>query len=57
VDVAAWLRGLGLEHYEPAFRDDAEKLAAAQLSEAERRQLTAMFCDLVTEILADRIQA
>jgi hypothetical protein len=29
VDVAAWLRGLGLEHYEPAFRDngiDAEAL-------------------------------
>jgi class 3 adenylate cyclase/tetratricopeptide (TPR) repeat protein len=29
VDVAVWLRGLGLEHYEPAFRDnriDAEVL-------------------------------
>jgi class 3 adenylate cyclase len=29
VDVAAWLRGLGLEDYEPAFRDnriDAEVL-------------------------------
>ena len=29
VDVAAWLRGLGLEQYEPAFRDhgiDAEIL-------------------------------
>jgi hypothetical protein len=22
VDVAAWLRGLGLEDYEPAFRDN-----------------------------------
>jgi hypothetical protein len=22
VDVAAWLRGLGLEQYEPAFRDN-----------------------------------
>jgi class 3 adenylate cyclase/tetratricopeptide (TPR) repeat protein len=98
VDVAAWLRSLGLEQYEPAFRDngiDAEILpkltvedlkeigvirvgdrrklldaiaalragappspvveqpsevpgpAAARLSEAERRQLTVMFCDLV----------
>ena len=98
MDVAAWLRGLGLEQYEPAFRDnriDAEVLpkltaedlkdigvtmvgdrrklleataalregappssaaepppempgpAAAPSSEAERRQLTVMFCDLV----------
>jgi len=98
VDVAVWLRGLGLEHYEPAFRDnriDAEVLpkltvddlkdigvaavgdrrklldaiaalriapppspvaekpsevlgpAAAPSAEAERRQLTVMFCDLV----------
>jgi class 3 adenylate cyclase len=98
MDVAAWLRGQGLEQYEPAFRDngiDAEILpkltvedlkdigvtrvgdrrklleaiaalganappssaaeqpsevrgrAAAPLSEAERRQLTVMFCDLV----------
>jgi class 3 adenylate cyclase/tetratricopeptide (TPR) repeat protein len=96
MDVVAWLRGLGLEQYEPAFRDngiDAEVLpnltaedlrdigvamvgdrrklleaivalrkgaesspaggeiteapAAAPSSEAERRQLTVMFCDLV----------
>jgi class 3 adenylate cyclase len=98
VDVGAWLRGLRLEQYEPAFRDngiDAEilpkltvedlkeigvtrvgdrrklleaitdlgvgvppspvaeqpsevpGLAPAQSSEAERRQLTVMFCDLV----------
>jgi hypothetical protein len=96
MDVAAWLRGLGLEQYEPAFRDnriDAEILpkltvedlkdigvaivgdrrklleaiaalrasapsspaaeeiteapAAAPSSEAERRQPTVMFCDLV----------
>jgi class 3 adenylate cyclase len=98
VDVAAWLRDLGLEQYEPAFRDngiDAEILskltvedlkdigvtrvgdrrklleaiatlragappssaaehpsevpgpAAGASSEAERRQLTVMFCDLV----------
>jgi class 3 adenylate cyclase len=98
VDVAAWLRGLGLERYEPAFRDngieaeilpkltvedlkeigvirvgDRRKLleavaalrggalpspvaeqpskvpgpAAAPSYEAERRQLTVMFCDLV----------
>jgi class 3 adenylate cyclase len=95
VDVAAWLRGLRLEDYEPAFRDnriDAEVLpdlteahlaelglplgprlkllkaikalrervvlsapqsaetplrAATAPVEAERRQLTVMFCDLV----------
>jgi class 3 adenylate cyclase/predicted ATPase len=95
MDVAAWLRGLGLEQYAPAFRDndvDGEVLpeltaddlisigvasvghrrkllaAIAALgaepatplpdppplvgkgkvgSEAERRQLTVMFCDLV----------
>src|SRR5215472_3366416 len=97
LDVASWLRDLGLERYEPAFREneiDAEVLAqltesdlaalglpigprrklltaitalrdgappspaaeqppevpgpaAAPSSEAERRQLTVMFCDLV----------
>src|SRR5215470_4480800 len=93
MDVAAWLRGLGLQQYAPAFRDndvDSEvlpqltaddlisigvtsvghrrKLLAAiaslgaagpaaaatvapretpALADAERRQLTVMFCDLV----------
>jgi class 3 adenylate cyclase len=96
MEIAAWLRGLGLEQYEPAFRDnrvDAEilpKLTGEDLKEigvamvgdrrklleaiaalregaaplpareqprevpgsasepqAERRQLTVMFCDLV----------
>jgi class 3 adenylate cyclase len=96
MDVAAWLRGLGLEEYEPAFRDnridakvlpeltgedlkdigitavgDRRKLlqaisalreetaptpvreqprevtGSAPASQAERRQLTVMFCDLV----------
>jgi class 3 adenylate cyclase len=92
MDVAAWLRGLGLERYEPTFREnevDAEVLpeltesdlttmglpvgprrkllkaiaalhvgapqqpsevpgpAATPPVEAERRQLTVMFCDLV----------
>jgi class 3 adenylate cyclase len=98
VDVAPWLRGLGLEQYEPAFRDNGidagilpkltvedlkdigvtrggdrrkllEAIAALPVvappspvakpppevpgpavppsSEAERRQLTVMFCDLV----------
>jgi class 3 adenylate cyclase/predicted ATPase len=92
VDIAAWLRGLGLQQYEPIFRDNdidgavlpslrAEDLrdlgitsvghrrrllaAIAALNkrdkhpaitlvrngtseaEAERRQLTVMFCDLV----------
>jgi class 3 adenylate cyclase len=92
MDVVAWLRGLGLERYAPAFRDNdvdgevlhrltAEDLrelgvasighrrrlldaiaalgegrsaaeaklvpTAAASGEAERRQLTVMFCDLV----------
>jgi class 3 adenylate cyclase len=97
MDIAAWLRGLGLERYEPAFREneiDPEVLPelteadlvtlglplgprkkllnaiaalsegalrspaakpraeapvppAAPAAEAERRQLTVMFCDLV----------
>ncbi len=98
MDVAAWLRGLGLEHYAPAFRDhdidgdvlpeltaedlisigvtsvghrrkllaaiavlgaeparDSAQPAVSATStpispptiEAERRQLTVMFCDLV----------
>ena len=98
MDVAAWLRGLGLERYEPAFRDneidekvlpgltaeDLKDLGVALVghrrrlldgiaalgaamattsasvtvgaaaapgtpveSDAERRQLTVMFCDLV----------
>ena len=102
MDVAAWLRGLGLEQYAPAFRDndvDGEvlpeltaddlisigvtsvghrrKLLAAIASltatrpagatmtprrdasapaDAERRQLTVMFCDLVgSTALASRL--
>ena len=84
MDIAAWLRGLGLEQYVPAFRDNdidgdvlpeltaddlisigvtsvghRRKLLAAIGSlravpravptpaDAERRQLTVMFCDLV----------
>src|SRR6202166_4410278 len=93
MDIAAWLRGLGLEQYAPAFRDNdvdgdvlpeltsddlisigvtsvghRRKLLAAIASlgatspaaeltapsrtspapaDAERRQLTVMFCDLV----------
>ena len=87
MDIAAWLRGLGLAQYEPAFRENAidstvlrnltaedlkdlgvvlvghrrrlldaiEALGAAApagpetpvRSDAERRQLTVMFCDLV----------
>jgi class 3 adenylate cyclase len=100
MDVAAWLQGLGLERYAPAFRDNEidwealPKLTAEDLkdlgvvlgghrrkllaaiaalgieapaaagtaasrdapvpAEAERRQLTVMFCDLVgsTELSA-----
>jgi class 3 adenylate cyclase/tetratricopeptide (TPR) repeat protein len=90
MDIAEWLRGLGLEQYLPAFRDNeidwqvlpslkaedlkeigvlpvghrrklleaiaalgtaeappAPVLAPASAAEAERRQLTVMFCDLV----------
>ena len=90
MDIAAWLRGLGLERYEADFRDNEinwavlpkltaddlkdigviavghrrmllEAIAAldtaeapppataapASVGEAERRQLTVMFCDLV----------
>jgi class 3 adenylate cyclase len=84
MDVAEWLRGLGLEQYAPAFREndfDAEVLpeltaddlidigvtsighrrkllsaiaalnaaraTAPSPADAERRQLTVMFCDLV----------
>ena len=96
MDIAAWLRGLGLEQYETAFRDNeidwavlprltsedlreigvmpighrrrlldaiaalgtelsvAEVSAAPVRADAERRQLTVMFCDLVgsTELSA-----
>src|ERR1700756_439953 len=94
MDVSAWLRGLGLEQYAPAFRDndvDAEVLpkltaddlitigvtsvghrrkllaaigalgneaptAMAARADAERRQLTVMFCDLVgSTALASRL--
>jgi len=100
VDIVEWLRGLGLDQYAPAFRDndiDGEVLrgltaddlrelgvasighrrrlldaiarlvdgqrsaeaspapsAAAVSSQAERRQLTVMFCDLVGSILGLR---
>ncbi len=92
MDIVAWLRGLSLEQYEPAFRDNEidwevlPKLTSEDLkeigvvaighrrklleaiaalgatvpavvtaasrdapapAEAERRQLTVMFCDLV----------
>src|SRR5215469_4763568 len=89
MDIAAWLRGLGLEQYETAFRDNeidwavlprltsedlreigvmpighrrrlldaiaalGTELSAVEVSaapvqaDAERRQLTVMFCDLV----------
>ena len=87
MDIAAWLRDLGLEIYEPAFRandidletletlgaDDLKELGILSLGhrkkllqaiaaladgpearpwpalpqEAERRQLTVLFCDLV----------
>src|SRR5690242_2900867 len=82
MDIGGWLRGLGLERYEQAFReneidlrvlpeltaDDLKELGVAAIghrrlllkaiadlaagggraaAEAERRQLTAMFCDLV----------
>jgi class 3 adenylate cyclase len=85
VDIAAWLRELGLERYEQAFREsDVDTDILADLTEtdleelgislshrkkllkaiaglglikfqAERRQLTVLFCDLVgsTELLEE----
>ncbi|MBV9199782.1 MAG: hypothetical protein JOY83_08640 [Alphaproteobacteria bacterium] len=96
MDVVAWLRGLGLEQYAPAFRDndvdaqvlpsltaddlisigvksvghrrkllDAIAALGADVSsattmavsrdvlapvDAERRQLTVMFCDLICDV-------
>jgi class 3 adenylate cyclase len=88
MDIAAWLRGLSLEQYGPAFRDNeidwevlpkltsedlrdigvvaighrrkllaaiavlgsetpAPAMAPPARADAERRQLTVMFCDLV----------
>ena len=87
MDIAVWLRGLGLEQYAPAFRDndfdgevlgrltgeDLRELGVTSIghrrrlldaiavlrseapaspetsvrADAERRQLTVMFCDLV----------
>ena len=98
VDIAEWLRGLGLDRYEAAFRENAidlevlpeitetdlEKLGVLlghrkrmlraidelrteqrskapqtgthQSEQAERRQLTVMFCDLVgSTMLATRL--
>jgi class 3 adenylate cyclase len=40
VDVAAWLRGLGLEQYEPAFRDNG--IDAEVLPELTESDLTMM---------------
>src|SRR5215468_7772317 len=79
MDIEAWLQGLGLERYAPAFRDneidwevlpkltteDLKEIGVAAIghrrklldaiaalgasapADAERRQLTVMFCDLV----------
>src|SRR3954462_8281954 len=94
MDVAEWLRNLGLERYEPAFRqnhidhdvlsmltiEDLKDLgiesvgerrrrleairalpqvgspAISTIPQAERRQLTLMFCDLVDSTrLASRL--
>jgi hypothetical protein len=35
VDIAAWLRGLGLEEYEPAFRDNRVDAAVLPVLTAE----------------------
>src|SRR6516165_7513794 len=82
MDIGVWLRSLGLERYEPAFRENeigpevlpeltdadlvtlglplgprkkllkaiaalSEGALSSPAAEAERRQLTVMFCDLV----------
>ena len=35
MDIAAWLRGLGLEEYEPAFRDNRVDAAILPMLTAE----------------------
>jgi class 3 adenylate cyclase len=45
MDVVAWLRGLGLERYAPAFRDN--DVDGEVLPELTSDDLTVMFCDLV----------
>jgi hypothetical protein len=40
MDVAAWLRGLGLEQYAPAFRDnDVDREVLPELTASWRRLL------------------
>src|SRR5215467_5701595 len=55
MDVGTWLRGLGLERYEAAFRENeidetvlpTLTVDKAPQDTAERRQVTVMFSDLV----------
>jgi len=40
VDIGSWLRGLGLERYEPAFRDNAiDTEVLPELNEADLEKL------------------
>jgi hypothetical protein len=40
MDIAAWLRGLGLEQYEPVFRDNAiDRETLPDLSETDLEKL------------------
>ena len=64
MDIGAWLRGLGLERYEPAFRDNEidlrvlPELTADDLKElgvaaiGHRRLLLKAIADLAAELLS-----
>jgi hypothetical protein len=55
MDIAAWLRGLALEQYLPAFRDNDIECRPRRRGSTrspcqlvpQRRQITVIFCDLV----------
>ena len=45
MNLASWLRSLGLEQYEAAFRENAIDKPPSDVG--ERRQVTVMFSDMV----------
>jgi hypothetical protein len=51
VDIAAWLRGLGLEQYEQAFRDNANDAAVLPVLTADDLK------DLGVNLVGHRAQA
>ncbi len=50
MQISAWLRSLGLEQYEPAFREneiDADVLPGLTGEDRKDLGVTVVFCDLV----------